>query len=148
MDSVKTKLVVKVLEQNSFKAIKAGGVNHKTILNLFKDICKQLELNQILAQEIKKDTGSDKALLAISALVSLLSSYKEHFQDQLSDKEIKVIDFFMSDEGELVLMASTSIIVKTFNHLKDSYQEADANHDGLVTGGECKRFCRQLWFCS
>ena len=91
MDSVKTKLVVKVLEQNSFKAIKAGGVNHKTILNLFKDICKQLELNQILAQEIKKDTGSDKALLAISALVSLLSSYKEHFQDQLSDKEIKLL---------------------------------------------------------
>lgn len=147
MDSVKTKLVVKVLEQNSFKAIKAGGVNHKTILNLFKDICKQLEVNQILAQEINKDTGSDKALLAISSLVSLLSSYKEHFQNQLSDKEIKVIDFFMSDEGELVLMASTSIIVKTFNHLKDSYQQADANHDGLVTGSECKSFCRKLWCC-
>ena len=73
MDSAKTELVVKVLEKNSFKAIKAGGVNHKTILNLFKDICKQLEVNQTLAQEIKNDTGSDKALLAISALVSVLS---------------------------------------------------------------------------
>ena len=147
MDSVKTSLVVQVLEKNSFKAIKAGGVNHKTILNLFKDICKQLEVNQILAQEIKKDTGSEKALLAISALVSLLSKYKEYFQDQLTDKEIKVIDFFMSDDGELVLMASTSIIVKTFNHLKNSYQVADANQDGLVTGSECKSFCRKFWCC-
>ena len=147
MESAKTKLVVKVLESNSFKTIKAGGVNHKTVLNLFKDICKQLEVNQLLAQEIKKDTGTDKALLAISALVTLLSKYKEHFHDQLTDKEVKVIDFFMSDEGELVLMASTSIIVKTFNHLKNSYQEADANQDGLVTGSECKSFCRKFWCC-
>lgn len=147
MDSAKTKLVVKVLEQNSFKIIKAGGLNHKTILNLFKDICKQLEVNQILAQEIKKDTGSDKALLAITVLVSILSSYREQCQDQLNEKELKVIDFFMSDDGELVLMASTSIIVKTFNHLKNTYQEADANHDGLVTGSECKSFWRKLCFC-
>ena len=145
MDYAKSQLVVKVLEENSFKAIKAGGVNHKNILNLFKDICKQLEVNQILAQEIKNDTGSNKALLAISVLVSLLNKYKEHFQAELTDKEIKVIDFFLSEEGELVLMGSTSIIVKTFNHVKNSYQEADVNHDGLVTGNECKTFCRKLW---
>jgi transcriptional regulator of heat shock response len=145
MDYAKTKLVIRVLEENSFKAIKAGGVNHKNILNLFKDICKQLEVNQILAQEIKNDTGSNKALLAITVLVSLLNKYKEDFQAELTNKELKVIDFFISDEGELVLMASTSIIVKTFNHLKSSYQEADVNQDGLVTGNECKTFCQRLW---
>ena len=145
MDYAKTKLVIRVLEENSFKAIKAGGVNHKNILNLFKDICKQLEVNQILAQEIKNDTGSNKALLAITVLVSLLNKYKEHFQAELTNKELKVIDFFISDEGELVLMASTSIIVKTFTHVKNSYQEADVNHDGLVTGNECKNFCQRLW---
>ena len=145
MDYAKTQLVVKVLEENSFKAIKAGGVNHKNILNLFKDICKQLEVNQILTQEIKNDTGSNKALLAITVLVSLLNKYKEIFQAELTNKELKVIDFFISDEGELVLMASTSIIVKTFNHVKNSYQEADVNRDGLVTGNECKTFCQKLW---
>lgn len=145
MDSPKTVLVAKVLEKSAFRALKAGGVNHQNILNLFKDMCTQLEVNQILSKEIKQDTGSDKALLAISALISLLGKYKEEFQSQLSEKELKVIDFFLSEEGELVLMATTSIIVKTFKHIQNSYQHADVNGDGLVTGNECKSFCRRLW---
>lgn len=145
MNSDKTELIVNTLEKNSLKAIKAGGVNHKVILNLFKDVCKQIEVNEFLASEIKNDTGSEKALLAISVLTSILTKYKNKSQKDLSEKELKVIDFFLSEEGELMLMATTSIIVKTFNHIKKSYQESDTNHDGLITGGECKSFCKKLW---
>ena len=49
----------------------------------------------------------------------------------------------MSNKG-VSLMASTSIIVKTFNHLKDSYQEA--TRIMMVGLGVSVKFCRQLWF--
>ena len=47
--------------------------------------------------------------------------------------------FFLSDNGELILMATTSIIVKTFDHIKKAYNDADMNNDGCLCGKkECK----------
>ena len=66
----------------------------------------------------------------------------------LSDKEIKIIDFFLSEEGIMILTASTTLIVKTFKHISESYKQADLNQDGFVFGkAECSTFFKRLFCC-
>lgn len=124
-----------------------GGVSHTNILNIFSQICQELEFNKKIKQELTLEIGSEKALIAIDIIKKMLIKLKEVKPD-LSDKEIKIIDFFLSEEGMMILTASTTLIVKTFKHISESYKQADLNQDGFVFGkAECSTFFKRLFCC-
>ena len=124
-----------------------GGVNHTNILNIFSQICHELEFNKQVRKELSLTIGSEKALVAIEITKKMLIKLKEVKTD-LNDKEIAVIDFFISEEGIMILMASTTLIVKTFKHISESYKQADLDGDGLVYGKkECTTFLKRMFCC-
>ena len=93
------------------------------------------------------DNKSNKAIIAIQVIQYALTKYLDLNYNKINDQEKYVIDFFLSDNGELILMATTSIIVKTFDHIKKAYNDADMNNEGCLCGKkECKTFWRKL-FC-
>ncbi len=145
----KNQKVIQLLEESVLNILKNGGINHSNILNVFSTICKKLEFDSVIKKEIINDTGSEKALMAIKIIKYCLQKYLQVYSDKISDKEKKVINFFLSEEGELILMATTSIIVKAFNHVSEAYDYADLNDDGCVCGQvECSRFWKKIFCCS
>lgn len=124
-----------------------GGINHTNILNIFSQICQELEFNKKIKQQLTLEIGSEKALIAIEIIKKMLIRLKE-IKTDLSEKEIKIIDFFLSEEGVMILTASTTLIVKTFKHISKSYKDADLNGDGVVFGkAECSSFFKRLFCC-
>lgn len=141
--------MIKVLEGPVLDILKNGGINHSNIMNVFSIICNKLEFNSIIKKEIINDSGSEKALYAIKIFQFCLQKYLKLFSNNITEKEKKIIDFFLTEEGELILMATTSIIVKTFKYVSDAYDYADLNDDGLVCGKvECSRFWKKIFCCS
>lgn len=136
-----------ILENTIVSGFKEDGINHKNVLMIFSNICKELDVNNTIKKEIVNDTGNNKAIIAIQVIQYALTKYLDLNYDKINDQEKYVIDFFLSDNGELILMATTSIIVKTFDHIKKAYNYADMNNDGCLCGKkECKTFWRKL-FC-
>tara|TARA_B100001057_G_C22655905_1_gene873964 strand:- start:500 stop:991 length:492 start_codon:yes stop_codon:yes gene_type:complete len=124
-----------------------GGVNHTNILNIFSQICQELEFNKKIKQQLTLEIGSEKALIAIEMIKKILTKLKE-VKPILSDNELKIIDFFLSEEGIMILTASTTLIVKTFKHISESYKQADLNKNGIVFGkAECSTFFKRLFCC-
>lgn len=128
-------------------SLKKEGINHKNILLIFLNICKELNVNEQIKSEISNYTGNTKATVAIQTIQYGLTKYLDLNYDIINSEEKNVIEFFLSDNGELILMAATSIIVKTFDHIKKTYDDADTNNDGYICGKkECRKFWRKL-FC-
>ncbi len=147
-NSQKTNQVLNLIGDTIFDSLKTGGINHQNILNVFSKICKELEFNKNIKNQILSDTGGEKAILAIKIIHLTLQKYSNNFSNTIDEKEKQILDFFLSSEGELILLATTSIIVKTFNHIYESYQYADVDDDGCICGAiECKRFWKRLFCC-
>lgn len=147
-DAEKTNKILSLIGNTIINSLKTGGINHQNILNVFSKVCKELEFNKKIKNEIISDTGSEKPLIAIKIINYSLKKYLDDFPDKISEKEKQIIEFFLSYEGELILMATTSLIVKAFNHVQESYEYGDINNDGCIFGkNECKRFWKKLFCC-
>lgn len=147
-NNIKSDQIFLLLEETLLTILKTGGINHRNIIDVFGKICKELEFNKKIKKEIISDTGSEKAILAIQIIRTTLNKYIERHGEKLDANEKKIIDFFLSEEGELILMAATSLIVKTFKYVSEAYEYADINNDGCVCGKvECCRFWKKIFCC-
>jgi len=143
---ISTKIFL-LLDNTIIYSLKEEGINHKNILLIFSNVCKELNVNEKIKSEIANYTGNNKAIVAIQTIQYALTKYLDLNCDIINFEEKNVIEFFLSDNGELVLMAATSIIVKTFDHIVKTYNDADTNNDGYLCGKkECRKFWRKL-FC-
>ena len=140
-----TKVVATVKDSvNGF--IKHKGLTTDTVMESLKNICETLDVNDKLNDIVKNKTGNDKAVLAVDALVELLLEYKTN--NELSEKDVEVIEFFCSSLGRATLMSGVSLLVYTFPHVQRSWKSADLDNSGCVYGKkECNVFFKSLCCC-
>ena len=64
-----------ILENTIVSGFKEDGINHKNVLLIFSNICKELDVNNTIKKEIVNDTGNNKAIIAIQVIQYALTKY-------------------------------------------------------------------------
>lgn len=133
-----------VVREVAERSLAAGGVSFGSVLGVFRVVCRELEFNKAVQDACA--SGDEKALVAVDVLQRLLRAFREH--RPLDAGEARVVDFFLSEEGTSVLVATTALVARTWRHVAHAYADADENNDGCVCGvRECRRFWARLFCC-
>jgi len=99
-------------------------------MDLFSDVCNTIQ------QEFQgKLLGNEKADMATNILSGVAGLVKDKNSNLLSGKQRETLDMFSSNQGKVLLKASTGIIKQLINFV-------DINGDGQISAAECKAsFC-------